>query len=130
MAAGSVVLRGGFSYAVFRETRPSSSGGSSRWRLSIDPKTNKKGFFGMILTHWLIILCGLIALAYGVFTGRQVMAADAGTARMQQIAAAVQEGARAYLNRQYRTIGIVGVVIALILLFTLGAKVAIGFIMG
>src|SRR4030081_2051693 len=83
-----------------------------------------------MLVYLIVMACGILALLYGWVTSRQVLAADAGSARMQQIAAAVQEGARAYLNRQYRTIGIVGVVIALILLFTLGVKVAIGFIVG
>ena len=72
-----------------------------------------------------------MALLYGVVTSKQVLAADAGTARMQEISAAVQEGARAYLNRQYTTIGIVGVVILIILGVTLhGYQVAIGFVIG
>ena len=78
----------------------------------------------------LIIVCGLLALVYGVVTARQVLAADAGNARMQEIAAAIQEGARAYLNRQYATIGMVGLVILIILGFTLGLQVAIGFAIG
>ena len=65
----------------------------------------------MSVAQILIIVCGLAALVYGLITIRQVLAADAGTARMQEISAAVQEGARAYLNRQYMTIGIVGIVI-------------------
>ena len=69
----------------------------------------------MQLAQYVIIVCGLVALLYGVVTSKQVLAADAGTARMQEISAAVQEGARAYLNRQYTTIGIVGVVILIIL---------------
>ncbi len=81
-------------------------------------------------TNLIIIACGLLALLYGAVTARSVLAADAGSARMQEIAAAVQEGARAYLNRQYRTIAIVGVVICVILFVTLGAKVAIGFVIG
>jgi K(+)-stimulated pyrophosphate-energized sodium pump len=76
------------------------------------------------------ILCGVLALAYGVYTTREVLAADAGTARMQEIAAAVQEGARAYLNRQYLTIGIVGIVICIVLSVLLGLKVGIGFLIG
>ncbi len=76
------------------------------------------------------LLCGVVALLYGVVTGRIVMAASAGTPRMQEIAAAIQEGARAYLNRQYRTIAIVGVVVVLILLYLLGWKVALGFVIG
>ena len=77
-----------------------------------------------------IILCGLLALAYGLVTSRGVLSADAGTARMQEISAAVQEGARAYLNRQSTTIAIVGVLVAIFLGFTLGIRVAIGFVIG
>jgi K(+)-stimulated pyrophosphate-energized sodium pump len=84
----------------------------------------------MQLAYIMIIACGLVALVYGFVTSKEVLAADAGTARMQEISAAVQEGARAYLNRQYTTIGIVGVVILLILGFTLGIHVAIGFVIG
>ena len=84
----------------------------------------------MVMTNWIIIVCGAIALLYGLIAGRQVLATDAGNARMQEIAAAIQEGARAYLNRQYRTIAMVGVVICVILGLTLGLKVAIGFIIG
>src|SRR5579859_2218710 len=84
----------------------------------------------MSTTNLIIIACGLLALLYGAVTARSVLAADAGSTRMQEIAAAVQEGARAYLNRQYRTIAIVGVVICVILFVTLGAKVAVGFLIG
>src|SRR5271166_4001468 len=84
----------------------------------------------MQLAQYVIIACGLLALIYGLVTSKQVLAADAGTARMQEISAAVQEGARAYLNRQYITIGIVGVVILIILGRALGIHVAIGFIIG
>jgi len=83
-----------------------------------------------MLVYVIVIACGLLALLYGWVTSRQVLAADAGTARMQEIAAAVQEGARAYLNRQYTTIAIVGVVILAILGYTLGLRVAIGFLIG
>jgi K(+)-stimulated pyrophosphate-energized sodium pump len=78
----------------------------------------------------LIIACGLAALVYGLVTARQVLAKDPGNARMQEIAAAVQEGARAYLNRQYTTIGIVGVVILILLAAVLGVHTAIGFVIG
>ena len=78
----------------------------------------------------LIIACGVLALLYGLVTARQVLAADAGNARMQEISAAVQEGAAAYLNRQYTTIGIVGVIILIVLWLTLGQQVAIGFLIG
>src|SRR6201996_5472190 len=84
----------------------------------------------MSAAQLLIIACGLAALVYGFITSRQVLAADAGTTRMQEIAAAVQEGARAYLNRQYTTIGIVGVVILILLGLILGIHTAIGFFIG
>jgi K(+)-stimulated pyrophosphate-energized sodium pump len=80
--------------------------------------------------NWLVLVCGVLALVYGAITARTVLAADSGTDQMRQIAAAIQEGARAYLNRQYSTIAIVGIVIAVILAFTLGMYVAIGFIIG
>ncbi|MEX0809734.1 MAG: sodium-translocating pyrophosphatase [Dongiaceae bacterium] len=80
--------------------------------------------------HWLIIACGVLALAYGAYATRVVMAAGTGTDRMREIAAAIQEGARAYLNRQYTTIAIVGVVVGVILGIALGLQVAIGFAIG
>src|SRR5882762_5243999 len=82
------------------------------------------------MTYVIVIACGALALLYGWFTSRQVLAADAGSARMQEISGAVQEGASAYLNRQYTTIAIVGVVILAILFATLGLRVAIGFLIG
>ncbi len=77
-----------------------------------------------------VLVCGVIALIYGAWAVRSVLAAPAGTPRMQEIAAAVQEGARAYLNRQYTTVAIVGIIIAIILGIGLGVHVAIGFIIG
>ncbi len=79
---------------------------------------------------WLIILGGLMSVVYGVVTVKKVMAADAGSARMQEISAAIAEGAQAYLRRQYTTIGLVGVGIFIILFFLLGTKTAIGFLIG
>ncbi|MEO0799430.1 MAG: sodium-translocating pyrophosphatase [Pseudomonadota bacterium] len=78
---------------------------------------------------WAIIGCGLISIVYAVFTINQVMSADAGTAKMQEIAGSIQEGAAAYLNRQYTTVAIVGVIIAIAALY-LGWQVAVGFIVG
>ncbi|HYZ61147.1 MAG TPA: sodium-translocating pyrophosphatase [Acetobacteraceae bacterium] len=83
-----------------------------------------------MLVQLAIVACGLVAVAYGIVTTREILAADAGTSRMQEISAAVQEGARAYLNRQYTTIGLVGLVILILLGFFLGMKVAIGFAIG
>jgi K(+)-stimulated pyrophosphate-energized sodium pump len=77
-----------------------------------------------------IFACGISALIYGLITGRNVLACSPGTPKMQEIAAAIQEGAKAYLNRQYMTIGIVGLVICTVLGLFLGLHVAIGFIIG
>ena len=76
------------------------------------------------------LTCGVLALIYGILASRSVLAADAGSERMREIAAAIQEGAAAYLNRQYTTIAIVGVVVAAVLWLTLGYWVAIGFVIG
>src|SRR5712691_7371087 len=84
----------------------------------------------MAPAYLFVIACGLLALVYGLVTSRGVLAADAGNARMQEISGAVQLGASAYLNRQYRTIAIVGVVILVILGITLGWRVAIGYLIG
>lgn len=80
--------------------------------------------------YTLIIAGGVIALLYGIYAIRAVLAAPAGTERMQEIASAIQEGARAYLNRQYTAIAMVGVVIGILLGLTLGKTVAIGFFIG
>ncbi|HEY6965765.1 MAG TPA: sodium/proton-translocating pyrophosphatase, partial [Erythrobacter sp.] len=73
---------------------------------------------------------GVLAIVYGIITSQQVLSASAGNARMQEIAAAIQEGAQAYLNRQYTTIAIVGVVVAAIVAFALGTTAVIGFVTG
>jgi K(+)-stimulated pyrophosphate-energized sodium pump len=88
------------------------------------------GASAMTMVMWAIILCGLLSLVYGALTVRAVMAADAGTPRMQEIAAAIQEGAQAYLTRQYTTIAIAGAVIFLIVGALLGWLVALGFLIG
>ncbi len=77
-----------------------------------------------------VIACGVIAVLYGIFASRSILAASAGTERMQEIAGAIQEGAKAYLDRQYRTIGIAGIVVAVILFFSLGSQAAVGFLIG
>ncbi|MBX9992366.1 sodium-translocating pyrophosphatase [Phreatobacter oligotrophus] len=79
---------------------------------------------------WVIIGCGLLSVVYGVWATKSLMAADAGSARMQEIAGAVAEGAAAYLRRQYTTIAIVGVVILLLVGWLLGTAVAVGFLIG
>jgi K(+)-stimulated pyrophosphate-energized sodium pump len=84
----------------------------------------------MDIAYWLVVGAGVLAILYGVVTSQQVLAANAGSERMQQIAAAIQEGARAYLNRQYTTIAIAGAVIFVILFLTLGWHAALGFLVG
>lgn len=78
----------------------------------------------------IILGSGILALLYGVLTGLQVMRSSKGNARMQEIASAIQEGASAYLNRQYTTIGLVGVVVAILLSKFLGTYTGIGFVIG
>ena len=80
--------------------------------------------------YYLVIACGVLALLYGLYAVRAVLAAPEGTERMREIAAAVQEGASAYLKRQYTTIGIVGIVVCVLLGLRLGGAVAIGFAIG
>ncbi|MBV8429354.1 MAG: sodium-translocating pyrophosphatase [Hyphomicrobiales bacterium] len=82
------------------------------------------------MTLALIILAGLVAVIYGVVTVKSVMALDAGTARMQEIAGAIAEGAQAYLKRQYTTISAVGVVIFILIALLLSLNAAIGFLIG
>jgi K(+)-stimulated pyrophosphate-energized sodium pump len=77
-----------------------------------------------------VLACGVLAIVYGIWASRSVLAASPGNARMQEIAAAVQEGAGAYLNRQYTTIGLVGIVIAIIVSLLLTWQVGVGFVIG
>src|SRR5436309_4195452 len=79
---------------------------------------------------WAIIGCGALSIVYGIWAIQSVMSADAGSQRMQEIAAAIAEGAQAYLKRQYMTIAMVGVVVFSGILFLLGKWVAIGFLIG
>jgi K(+)-stimulated pyrophosphate-energized sodium pump len=74
--------------------------------------------------------CGVIAVLYGLVTSRQILSASPGNEKMQEIAAAIQEGAKAYLGRQYRTIALVGLAVAVILFFTLGLLSTISFLIG
>jgi K(+)-stimulated pyrophosphate-energized sodium pump len=84
----------------------------------------------MSLELALILGCGLLAIVYGGWLVSSLLAKSPGTPAMQEIAAAIQEGARAYLNRQYTTIAIAGLVIFVLAFFVLGWQVAVGFFVG
>ena len=79
---------------------------------------------------WIVVACAVVAVLYGALSARWILAKSPGNERMQEIAAAIQEGARAYLNRQYTTIGLVGVVLLLLIGFFLNWPTAIGFLLG
>ena len=84
----------------------------------------------MMGTLNLIILAGLLGILYGYIVGKKIISANPGNKRMVEIASAIQEGARAYLNRQYKTIAVVGVIILVIITFALGLWVGIGYFIG
>ena len=84
----------------------------------------------MSLVLELVIVAGLLAVLYGVVQTASLLRASAGNAKMQEIAAAIQEGAQAYLRRQYTTIAMVGVVILVAIFFLIGWREAIGFLIG
>ena len=85
----------------------------------------------MSLEYYIVLACALVSLIYGALTSKQILAASDGTEKMKEIAKAIQEGAQAYLNRQYSTITIVGIIIAIVLYYGIENDfVAIGFVIG
>src|SRR5580700_4429306 len=79
---------------------------------------------------WLAIAAGVVAVLYGIVSMFSILALPTGNARMQEIAAAIQAGAKAYLNRQYSTVAVVGVILAIVLGFALDLPTAGGFVIG
>ena len=79
---------------------------------------------------YIAIICGILAVLYGLFTSRQVLAMSPGNQRMVEVSGAIQEGAGAYLRRQYTAIAIVGVVVAAVIFFFLGGLSAAAFLVG
>ena len=84
----------------------------------------------MTLMQTFILLCGLAAVLYGLITSRQILSLSSGNEKMIEIAGAIQEGARAYLNRQYMTIGIVGLGIFVLIWIIFGLSSGLGFLIG
>ena len=78
----------------------------------------------------LIILCGFIAILYGYITGKQILNSSSGNQKMKEVAKAIQIGAKAYLNRQYKTISIVGLFVLIIIIFAFSILVGIGYLIG
>src|SRR6195256_818407 len=133
---------GGCPQAVFPALRDGAVFGYIRaafGRPHLGPPSTKPGVARRVFSNrdqdpmtalGIIVLCGLLSLAYGAWATMSVLAADAGSAKMQEISNAVREGAQAYLKRQYTTIGIVGIVIFVVLGILLGWLVAVGFLIG
>ncbi len=76
------------------------------------------------------ILTGILAIAYGYFTGKHILSSSAGNSKMKEIASAIQVGAKAYLNRQYKTIAIVGIVVLIIISYAFSILVGLGYLIG
>jgi len=84
----------------------------------------------MITALYFIIGTGILAILYGYIVGKQILSASPGNSKMKEIAGAIQEGARAYLNRQYKTIAMVGIIILIVIIYVLGIWVGLGYFIG
>ena len=84
----------------------------------------------MMHTLYIIIGTGILAIFYGYIVGKQILSSSPGNSKMQDIATAIQEGARAFLNRQYKTIALVGIIILFVITYALGIWVGLGFFIG
>ena len=84
----------------------------------------------MTYEYYLVLACAILSLLYGGITSKTILSSPEGNDKMKEIARAIQEGAQAYLNRQYLTIFFVGIVVSIILFYSIGSLVAIGFIIG
>ena len=84
----------------------------------------------MISTFSFIIAAGFLAILYSYIVSKQILSSSSGNTKMKEIASAIQEGARAYLNRQYMTIGVVGVIIFILIWLIFGLSSALGFFIG
>ncbi len=78
----------------------------------------------------IVIFCGVISVIYGFISSKQILSASAGDDKMQEIASAIQIGAKAYLNRQYTTIAIVGVIVLILISFLFSIWVGLGYVIG
>ena len=116
--------------AVLRRTRAHERAAAPRLRADSDVWPFMTTGVVSMHTLWLIVLCGVLAILYAIWATFSVMRADPGSEKMQEIAAAVREGAQAYLRRQYSTVAVVGAVIFLIVSYFLGWLVGIGFAVG
>ena len=107
-----------------------ATGNPSKNKISLHPQTDLGEVITMQTELWFALACALLAIGYGIVSVKWILAQPDGNERMREIALAIQEGASAYLNRQYTTIGIVGVVLCIVLWIALGASTAIGFAIG